>query len=68
VLNFTGSPIHPPLGALSLPPIFLASTLPDLLVSTYDASKVFNEILGSFDAIGVFFLGNLIWCNTRKCK
>jgi hypothetical protein len=37
----------------------LATTLPDLLVKTYDASKVLNEMLGSFDAIGVFFLGNL---------
>jgi hypothetical protein len=42
-----------------LPPTYLATTLPDLLVKTYDASKVFNEILGSFDAIEVFFLGNL---------
>jgi hypothetical protein len=32
-----------------------------LLVKTYDASKVLNEMLGSFDAIGVFFLGNLAW-------
>jgi hypothetical protein len=44
---------------LCLPPTYLATTLPDLLVKTYDASKVLNEILGSFDAIGVFFLGNL---------
>jgi hypothetical protein len=42
-----------------LPPTYLATTLPDLLVKTYDASKVLNEILGSFDAIGVFFLCNL---------
>jgi hypothetical protein len=35
--------------------------LPDLLVKTYDASKVLNEILGSFDAVGDFFLGNLTW-------
>jgi hypothetical protein len=41
---------------LCLPPTYLATTLPDLLVKTYDASKVLNEILGSFDAIGVFFL------------
>jgi hypothetical protein len=33
----------------------------DLLVKTYDASKGLNEMLGSFDAIGVFFLGNLAW-------
>jgi hypothetical protein len=44
---------------LCLPPTYLATTLPDLLVKIYDASKVLNEILGSFDAIGVFFLGNL---------
>jgi hypothetical protein len=43
---------------LCLPPTYLATTLPDLLVKTYDASKVLNEILESFDAIGVFFLGN----------
>jgi hypothetical protein len=30
-------------------------------VSTYEASKVLDEILGSFDAIGVFFLSNLAW-------
>jgi hypothetical protein len=41
-----------------LPPTYLATTLPDLLVKTYDASKVLNEMLGSFDAIGVLFLGN----------
>ena len=46
---------------LCLPPTYLATTLPDLLVSTYEASKVLNETLGSFDAIGVFFLGNLAW-------
>jgi hypothetical protein len=45
--------------SLRLPPTYLATTLPDLLVKTYDASKVLNETLGSFDAIGVFFLGNL---------
>jgi hypothetical protein len=44
-----------------LPPTYLATTLPDLLVKTYEASKVLNEIIGSFDAIGDFFLGNLIW-------
>jgi hypothetical protein len=42
---------------LCLPPTYLATTLPDLLVSTYEASKVLNETLGSFDAIGDFFLG-----------
>jgi hypothetical protein len=46
---------------LCLPPTYLATTLPDLLVKTYDASKVLNEILGSFDAVGDFFLGNLTW-------
>jgi hypothetical protein len=40
-------------------PLCLATTLPDLLVKTYEASKVLNEILGSFDAIGDFFLDNL---------
>jgi hypothetical protein len=44
---------------LCLPPTYLATTLPDLLVSTFEASKVLNEMLGSFDAIGVFFLGIL---------
>jgi hypothetical protein len=44
---------------LCLPPTYLATTLPDLLVNTYDASKVLNEKLCSFDALGVFFLGNL---------
>ena len=42
---------------LCLAPTYLATTLPDLLVSTYEASKVLNEMLCSFDAI--FFLGNL---------
>jgi hypothetical protein len=42
-----------------LPPTYLATTLPDLLVKTYDASKVLNERLCSFDAAGIFFLGNL---------
>jgi hypothetical protein len=41
---------------LCLPPTYLATTFPDLLVSTYDASKILNEMLGSFDAAGVFFL------------
>jgi hypothetical protein len=36
-----------------LPPTYLATTLPDLLVKTYDASKVLNEMLWSFDALGV---------------
>jgi hypothetical protein len=44
---------------LCLPPTYLATTLPDLLVKTYDASKVLNEMLCSFDAAGVFFLGIL---------
>jgi hypothetical protein len=39
----------------------LATTLPDLLVSTYEALKVLNETLGSFDAIGGLFLGILTW-------
>jgi hypothetical protein len=43
---------------LCLSPAYLATTLPDLLVKTYDASKVLNEIVGSFDAIGDFYLGN----------
>jgi hypothetical protein len=47
------------LGLLCLPPTYLATTLPDLLVKTYDASKVLNERLCSFDAAGIFFLGNL---------
>jgi hypothetical protein len=46
---------------LCLPPTYLATTLPDLLVSTYEASKVLNETLGSFDAIGDFLLGILTW-------
>jgi hypothetical protein len=44
---------------LCLAPTYLATTLPDLLVKTYEASKVLNETIGSFDAVGVFFLGNL---------
>jgi hypothetical protein len=43
-----------------LAPTYLATTLPELLVKTYEASKVLNETIGSFDAVGVFFLGNLI--------
>jgi hypothetical protein len=46
---------------LCLAPTYLAITLPDLFVKTYDASKVLNEIIGSFDAVGDFFLGNLTW-------
>jgi hypothetical protein len=46
---------------LCLAPTYLATILLDLLVKTYEASKVLNEILGSFDAIGDFFLGNLTW-------
>jgi hypothetical protein len=44
---------------LCLAPTYLATTLSALLVKTYDASKVLNEMLGSFDAIGVLFSGNL---------
>ena len=44
---------------LCLAPSYLATTLPDLLLKTYDPSKVLNEMLESFDAIGVFLLGNL---------
>jgi hypothetical protein len=44
---------------LCLPPTYLATTLPDLLVKTYDASKVLNETICSFDAVGIFFLGIL---------
>jgi hypothetical protein len=44
---------------LYLSPTYLATTLPDLLVKTYDASKVLNDTLCSFDAAGIFFLGNL---------
>jgi hypothetical protein len=42
-----------------LAPTYFATTLPDLFVKTYEASKVLNEIIGSFDELGVFFLGNL---------
>jgi hypothetical protein len=41
---------------LCLSPTYLATTLPDLLVKTYEASKVLNEMLGLFDVVGVFFL------------
>jgi hypothetical protein len=47
-------------GLLRLPPTYLTTTLPDLLVSTKDASKVLNEMLCSFDALVIFFLGILI--------
>jgi hypothetical protein len=47
------------LGLLCLPPTYLATTLPDLLVSTKDASNVLNEMLSSLDASTVFFLGIL---------
>jgi hypothetical protein len=40
-------------------PNIFGTTLPDLLVSTYEASKVLNEMVCSFDALGVFFLGIL---------
>jgi hypothetical protein len=33
----------------------LTTTLPDLLVKTYDASKVLNETLCSFGAAGISF-------------
>jgi hypothetical protein len=46
-------------GLLCLLPTYLATILPDLLVKTYDASKVLKETLCSFDAAGIFFLGNL---------
>jgi hypothetical protein len=44
---------------LCLTPTYLATTLPDLLVKTYEASKVLNEMLWSFDVVEDFFLGNL---------
>jgi hypothetical protein len=44
---------------LCLAPTYLVTTLPDLLVQTYEASKVLNEIICSFDAVGDFFLGIL---------
>jgi hypothetical protein len=48
------------LGLLCLPPTYLATTLLDLLVSINDASKVLNQMLCSFDALTIFFLGILI--------
>jgi hypothetical protein len=48
------------LGLLCLPPIYLTTTLSDLLVSTKDASKILNEMLCLFDALRIFFLGILI--------
>jgi hypothetical protein len=48
------------LGLLCLPPTYLATTLPNFFVSTKDASTILNEILCSFDALTVFFLGILI--------
>jgi hypothetical protein len=44
-----------------LPPTYLVTILLDLLVKTYDASKVLNETLCSFDAAGIFFLGHLVF-------
>jgi hypothetical protein len=46
-------------GLLWLPTKYLATTLPNLLVRTNDASKVLNEMLCSFDASTIFFLGIL---------
>jgi hypothetical protein len=46
-------------GLLRLPPTYLATILPDLLVKTYDVSKVLNDTLWSVDAAGIFFLGIL---------
>jgi hypothetical protein len=42
-------------GLLCLLPTYLATTLPDLLVSTKDSSKVLNEMQCSFDALGILF-------------
>jgi hypothetical protein len=42
------------------PLTYLATTLPDLLVGTNDASKVLNEMLCSFEASTIFLLGILI--------
>jgi hypothetical protein len=39
-----------------------------LLVKTYEASKDLNETLGSFDAIGDFFLGNLTWVDCLEVE
>jgi hypothetical protein len=38
-------------GLLCLPPTYLATTLPNMLVRTNDASQVLNEILCSFDVV-----------------
>jgi hypothetical protein len=46
-------------GLLCLPPTYLATILPDLLVKTDEASTVLKETLCSFDAAGIFFLGIL---------
>jgi hypothetical protein len=46
-------------GLLCLSPTYLTTTLPDLLVRTKGASKILNEILGSFDTSTTFFLGVL---------
>jgi hypothetical protein len=51
---------------LCFSPTYLATTLPYLLVKTYDASKVLNEMLGSVDAIGVFFLDILTYVECLK--
>ena len=53
---------------LCLPPTYLATILPDLLVKTYDASNVLNEMLCSFDAIGDFFLVNLTWVDCLELE
>jgi hypothetical protein len=47
------------LRTLVFAPAYLATILLDLLVKTYEASKVLNETLCSFDAAGIFFLGIL---------
>jgi hypothetical protein len=53
-------------GLLCLPPTYLATTLPDLLVRTKDASKVLTEMLCSFDESTTFFLGIFnMSCMTR---
>jgi hypothetical protein len=43
------------LGLLCLPPTYLATTLPDLLVNTKDPSEVLNETLCLFGALTIFF-------------
>jgi hypothetical protein len=48
------------LGLLCLPPTYLATTLPDLLVSTKDAAEVLNEMQFSFDALTILFFVILI--------